>query len=94
MSSTRRKLIYWTINAICLGVWTILIGCQMYFAYTRPVYPQPPMGRIYPFRVHYTTVYLTSFESRLVNFETVMSTFVIVAAVLIVNYRYGPYYRT
>jgi hypothetical protein len=88
-----RKLFYWSVNVLTLGGWFSLMACQMYFAYTRPTAPQPRSGRIYPLRVHYTTVYLTRCEHYLTDYKTVSIAFIVVALLAVANYRYGPYYK-
>jgi hypothetical protein len=49
---------------VSLGLWIYL---EFHYAYTRPRQPQPDMERIYPLRVHRTTVYLTKQEDSQVN---------------------------
>jgi hypothetical protein len=58
---------YKKIMAILLG--TAILICfsldvflNYHYAYTRPVKPQPEIGRIYPLNVHNTIVYLTRDE--------------------------------
>jgi hypothetical protein len=48
----------------CFLILSMINGASLYFAYNRP---QPENGRIYPLRVHYTTVYLTECEAILVG---------------------------
>ena len=51
-----------------VATWMVVVWLSMnYFGYTRPRNPVPAEGRLYPFRDHYTVVFLTLWERLIVD---------------------------
>jgi hypothetical protein len=70
--SNRRRSRVKTIVFLAVATWTValfisVVSLSTYFAYFRPQAPEPQLGRVYSYRYHRTTVYLTKREYCLVG---------------------------
>jgi hypothetical protein len=67
MTLKRRKFAF-RLSGYLAGTWMMVAWLSMnYFGFTRPRNPVPAEGRLYPFRDHYTVVFLTLWEHLIVR---------------------------
>jgi hypothetical protein len=68
LMTLRRRKFALRFAGYSLAAWIMVAWLSMnYFGFTRPKHPVPAEGRLYPFRDHYTVVFLTPLEHRMVD---------------------------